>query len=111
MTTVDDMKNTGIGRGVGSDYATVDNIREMIEMMVLLQKQIDNLQKQIEILTAKSIEEVNAIVGKRVASAKNRAKEDLGLDGLHKMALGSEIPGHHESEEEIKNREAREGNI
>lgn len=94
------MKNDEIKGTSEVKYATVDDVHSMIDMMVLLQKQIDNLQKQIEILTAKSIEEVNAIVGKRIASAKNRAKEDLGLDGLHKMALSeTEIPGHKDADD------------
>lgn len=77
-------------------FATVDAVRELVICLKLFQEQLDSLQTQIELLQAKTLEEVNAIVGKRVAEAKNRLKEDpnVGLEALHKMAL--EVPGHKE---------------
>lgn len=81
-------------------YATVDDIRQLVDCLKLVQDQLNGLQTQIELLQAKSLEEINAIVGKRISEAKKRVKEDpnIGLEGLHKMAL--EIPGHGHKEED-----------
>lgn len=71
-------------------YATVDELRKVLEMVGLLQTQITlihtSLQAQVNILCAKTIEEV------REATKKGR-EENIGLEGLHKMARGEDQLG------------------
>lgn len=58
----------------------IDVQREIIEVLKLQQNQIDSLQKQINIIMAKSVDEINKIIGERIAEPKT------GLKHLHEEA-------------------------
>lgn len=86
------------------DDHSLDFQRQVIEILRLQQSQIDSLGKQIQIITARSQEELNKVIGEKVAApkkakdiAENRMKEPLSpseaLKVLHNMALGKpEVP-------------------
>lgn len=78
----------------------IDFIRDILEILKLQQSQMDNLQKQIDIIKARTREELNAAIDDRVAAAKNRIKEEPSpnLNELHKAAMGDEHPRHEDTE-------------
>lgn len=51
-------------------YATVDEMRQMLEMLSLIQKQLDSLHKIIDLVDTGLQRQINLLVGSKIATAK-----------------------------------------